>query len=75
MCGKKCTTQEQIDNLLQKSASSIDYYNLKKAVKGLPLDNDMKGKQKDEEDKEDPEKPQDYQDANQVVNVIFGGDT
>lgn len=44
MCGKKCTTQEQIDNLLQKSASSIDYYNLKKAVKGLPLDNDMKGK-------------------------------
>ena len=82
--GKKPSTQEQFKKLLPKKCpfqpdgkhSAKDCRNLKQAVSNfLPNYNNKKKKdEEEEEDKKDLETAKDYQDANQVVNVIFGGE-
>jgi len=83
--GKKLSTQEQFEKLLNKRCpfhpngkhSAKGCRNLQQAVTSFAPENDNR-KKKDKEDNSDKEcadKAMGYQDPSRTVNVIFGGDS
>jgi hypothetical protein len=82
--GRKTTTQEQFEKLLQKKCpwhpganhAAIDCYNLRRTFSNPS--NDKKTKSTDKEPKEDDQGDKShnpkFQDASKTINVIFGGD-
>jgi hypothetical protein len=82
--GKKSTTQEQFEKLLQKKCpwcvnskhAAIDCFQLKRTF-GSPGNikkNKSTGKEPEDEDQDDKSETPKFQDASKTVNVIFGGD-
>jgi hypothetical protein len=82
--GKKSTTQEQFEKLLQKKCpwcvnskhAAIDCFQLKRTF-GSPRNgkkNKSTGKEPEDEDQDDKSETPKFQDASKTVNVIFGGD-
>jgi hypothetical protein len=82
--GKKSTTQEQFEKLLQKKCpwcvnskhAAIDCFQLKRTFgsPGNGKKNKSTGKDPEDEDQEDKSETPKFQDASKTVNVIFGGD-
>jgi hypothetical protein len=82
--GKKSTTQEQFEKLLQKKCpwcvnskhAAIDCFQLKRAFgsPGNGKKNKSTGKEPEDEEQEDKSETPKFQDASKTVNVIFGGD-
>jgi hypothetical protein len=82
--GKKSTTQEQFEKLLQKKCpwcvnskhAAIDCFQLKRTFDspGNGKNNKSTGKEPEDEDQEDKSETPKFQDASKTVNVIFGGD-
>jgi hypothetical protein len=82
--GRKITTQEQFEKLLQKKCplhpganhAAIDCYNLWRIFSNPS--NDKKNKSTDKEPEEDDQGDKShnvkFQDASKTINVIFGGD-
>jgi hypothetical protein len=82
--GRKTTTQEQFEKLLQKKCpwhsganhEAIDCYNLRRTFSNPS--NDKKNKSTDNEPKEDDQGDKSrnakFQDALKTINIIFGGD-
>jgi hypothetical protein len=82
--GRKTTTQEQFEKLLQKKCpwhpganhAAINCYNLRRTFSNPS--NDKRNKSTDEEPKEDDQGDKShnmkFQDASKTINVIFGGD-
>jgi hypothetical protein len=83
--GKKSTTQEEFEKLLQKKCSwhpgsnhaAIDCYHLRRMFGGSGGGKKNKKpaeKEPEDDDQEDPGCNPKFQDASKTVNVIFGGD-
>jgi hypothetical protein len=82
--GKKSTTQEQFEKLLQKKCPwcvnskhvAIDCFQLKRTFgsPGNGKKNKSTGKEPKDEDQEDKSETAKFQDASKTINVIFGGD-
>jgi hypothetical protein len=82
--GKKSTTQEQFEKLLQKKCpwcvnskhTAIDCFQLKRTFgsPGNSKKNKSTGKEPEDEEQEDRSETLKFQDASKTVNVIFGGD-
>jgi hypothetical protein len=82
--GKKSTTQEQFEKLLQKKCpwcvnskhAAIDCFQLKRTFgsPGNGKKNKSTAKEPKDEDQEDKSETAKFQDASKTVNVIFGGD-
>jgi hypothetical protein len=82
--GKKSTTQEQFEKLLQKKCpwcvnskhAAIDCFQLKRTFgsPGNGKKNKSTGKEPEDEDQEDKSETAKFQDASKTINVIFGGD-
>jgi hypothetical protein len=82
--GKKSTTQEQFEKLLQKKCpwcvnskhAAIDCFQLKRTFgsPGNGKKNKSTGKEPEDEEQEDKSETPKFQDASKTVNVIFGGD-
>jgi hypothetical protein len=82
--GKKTTTQEQFEKLLQKicpwqpgaNHAAIDCYNLRRTFSNPS--NDKKNKSTDKEPEEDDQGDKScnakFQDASKTINIIFGDD-
>jgi hypothetical protein len=82
--GKKSTTQEEFEKLLQKKCSwhpganhaAIDCYHLRRTFSnsGGGKNKKLADKEPEDDDQEDHGRNPKFQDASKVVNVIFGGD-
>jgi hypothetical protein len=83
--GKKSTTQEEFEKLLQKKCSwhpganhaVIDCYHLRRTFSnfgGAKKDKKPMDKEPEDDDQGDQGRNPKFQDASKIVNVIFGGD-
>jgi hypothetical protein len=82
--GKKSTTQEQFEKLLQKKCpwcvnskhAAIDCFQLKRTFgsSGPSKQNKSMGKEPAVEEQENKSETAKFQDASKTINVIFGGD-
>jgi hypothetical protein len=83
--GKKSTTQEEFEKLLQKKCpwhpganhAAIDCYHLRRMFSnsgGGKKNKKPAGKEPEDDDKEDQGCNPKFQDASKTINVIFGGD-
>jgi hypothetical protein len=83
--GKKSTTQEEFEKLLQKKCpwhpganhAAIDCYHLRRTFSnsgGGKKNKKPADKEPEDDDQEDHGRNLKFQDASKVVNVIFGGD-
>jgi hypothetical protein len=82
--GKKSTTQEQFEKLLQKKYpwcvnskhAAIGYFQLRRTFgsPGNGKKNKSMGKEPEDEDPKDKSEIAKFQDASKTINVIFGGD-
>jgi hypothetical protein len=82
--GKKTTTQEQFEKLLQKKCpwhpganhAAIDCYNLRRTFSNPSNDKKNKStdKESEEDDQGDKSRNAKFQDASKTINIIFGGD-
>jgi hypothetical protein len=82
--GRKTTTQEQFEKLLQKKCpwhpsanhAAIDYYNLRRSFSNPSNDKKNKStdKEPEEDDQGDKSRNAKFQDTSKTINIIFGGD-
>jgi hypothetical protein len=82
--GKKTTTQEEFEKLLQKKClwhpganhAAIDCYHLRRTFSnpGGGKKNKPADKESEEDDQGDKSHSEKFQDASKTVNIIFGGD-
>jgi hypothetical protein len=83
--GKKSTTQEEFEKLMQKKCpwhpganhAAIDCYNLRRIFSnsgGGKKNKKPADKEPEDDDQEDQGRNAKFQDASKTVNVIFGGD-
>jgi hypothetical protein len=82
--GRKTTTQEEFEKLLQKKCpwhlgvnhATIDYYHLRRTFNnpGRSKKNKPADKEPEEDDQGDKSHNAKFQDASKTINIIFGGD-
>jgi hypothetical protein len=81
--GRKMTTQEQFEKLLQKKCpwhpgakhAAIDCYHLRRTFSNLnEKQNKSTEEEPDEDDQGDKSHSAKFQDASKTINIIFGGD-
>jgi hypothetical protein len=83
--GKKSTTQEEFEKLLQKKCpwhpganhAAIDCYHLRRMFSnfgGGKKNKKPADKEPEDDDQEDQGRNSKFQDASKTINVIFGGD-
>jgi hypothetical protein len=83
--GKKSTTQEEFEKLLQKKCpwhpganhAAIEYYHLRRTFSnsgGGKKNKKLVDKEPEDDGQEDQGRNVKFQDASKTVNIIFGGD-